>query len=139
MGSPGHAQCAGPESDLQEDRDIRPRTGAKRCVRKSVSTIAVMAVIFTVAATAGLTAAPIPETIQATYSQSANQVGVTLLVYNYSTPSDLQILSQAFQEGQDRELATALSNTRTVGHCQIAGGLSYDVAFIEMVLTPTGR
>ena len=66
-------------------------------------------------------------------------VRVTLIVYNYSTSSDLQILSLAFQEGQDRELATALSKTKAVGHCSITGDLSFDVAFIQMVVTPTGR
>ena len=80
-----------------------------------------------------------PETIQATYSQAGNTIGVTLIVYNYSTPSDLQTLSQAFQKGQDRELATALSITKAVGHCSITGALSYDVDFIQMVPTPTGR
>ena len=118
---------------------MRPLTEAKRCVRKSISSVAVAAAIIVVAATEGFAATPIPETIQATYSQAGNPVSVTLIVYNYSTPSDLQLLSQAFQEGQDQELATALSNTKAVGRCRIAGGLSYDVAFIQLVLTPTGR
>jgi hypothetical protein len=98
-----------------------------------------VAAIFAVAATAGFAATPNIETIRATYTQAGNQVGVTLIVYNYSTALDLELLSQAFREGQDRELATALSNTKAAGRCQFAGGLSYDVAFIQMVLTPTGR
>jgi len=80
-----------------------------------------------------------PESIQATYSQAGSMVSVTLVIYNYSTPSDLQVLSLAFQEGQDRGLATALSKTKAVGHCSISGTLSYDVSFIQMVLIPTGR
>jgi hypothetical protein len=79
------------------------------------------------------------ETIQATYSQGGSTNSITLIVYNYSTPSDLQILSLAFQEGHDRELAAALSKTKAVGQCKVAGALSYDVAFIQMVSTPTGR
>jgi hypothetical protein len=71
--------------------------------------------------------------------KQAKPISVTLIIYNYSTPSDLQILSQAFGEGQDRGLATALSKTKAVGHCSITGALSYDVAFIQMVVTPTGR
>jgi hypothetical protein len=124
---------------IPEDRNMRPLTEAKRCVRKSISSVAVAAAIIVVAATEGFAATPIPETIQATYSQAGNPVSVTLIVYNYSTPSDLQLLSQAFREGQDQELAAALSNTKAVGRCRIAGGLSYDVAFIQLVLTPTGR
>ena len=48
-------------------------------------------------------------------------------------------LSQAFQEGQDQRLAAALSKTKAVGRCSIAGAISYDVAFIQMQQTPTGR
>ena len=58
---------------------------------------------------------------------------------SYSTPADLMVLSQAFQEGQDRGLATALSKTKAAGQCSITGAVSYDVAFIQMVPTPTGR
>jgi hypothetical protein len=36
-------------------------------------------------------------------------------------------------------LAIALSKTKAVGLCSITGDLSFDVAFIQMVLTPTGR
>jgi hypothetical protein len=66
-------------------------------------------------------------------------VRVTLIVYNYTTSADLQVLSLAFQEGQDRELAAVLSKTKAAGLCSIAGDLSFDVAFIQMVVTPTGR
>lgn len=118
---------------------MRPLTRAKRWIRKSVTTTAILAAILTVLTTAGFAATPIWETIQATYSQAGNPVGVTLIVYNYSSALDLQLLSQAFREGKDRELATALSITKAVGRCQFAGGLSYDVAFIQMVPTPAGR
>jgi hypothetical protein len=95
--------------------------------------------IFTFATTPGFGKTPNQETVQATYSQAGSTIGITLIVYNYSSSLDLQVLSQAFQTGHDRELATALSKTKAVGRCLITGGLSYDVAFIQMVLTPTGR
>ena len=116
-----------------------PLTGRNQCIKKSVSAVLTMAGIFTLAATLGFAASPGPETIQATYSQGGNTTGITLVVYSYSTPTELHVLSQAFQQGQDRELAIALSRTRAVGRCEIAGGQSYDVAFIQVVLTPTGR
>ncbi len=94
---------------------------------------------FALTTTLGFASNPTSETIQAIYVQTGNTIGVALIIYNYSTPSDLQILSQAFQEGQDRGLATALSKTKAVGQCSITGALSYDVAFIQVVLTPTGR
>jgi len=116
-----------------------PLTGTSRCVRNSASAVLMIAGIFFLINTPAFAATTAPETIRATYSQAGNATGITLIVYSYSTPTDLQVLSQAFQQGQDRELANALSKTKAVGRCQIAGGLSYDVAFIQVVLTPTGR
>ena len=118
---------------------MRSLKGRSRCARKSAFTIAMMVTNFALAATLGFAATPIPDTIHATYSQAGNAVGITLIIYNYSTPSDLQSLSQAFQQGHDQELATALSKTKAVGRCIVAGEFSYDVAFIQMVRTPTGR
>ena len=94
---------------------------------------------FTLAAIPALAASPAFETIRATWSQAGNTVGVTLTVYNYTTSSDLQVLSAAFQSSQDQGLAAALSKTKAVGRCSIAGDLTIDVAFIQMVATPTGR
>jgi hypothetical protein len=94
---------------------------------------------FTLAATPAFAGSPGFETIRATYSQAGNAIGVTLIVYNYTTSADLQVLSLAFQQGQDRQLAAVLSKTKAVGSCSITGDLSIDVAFIQMVVTPTGR
>ncbi len=90
-------------------------------------------------ATAGFSSSPGSEKIQATYAKDGNVVRVTLIVYNYTTSADLQLLSLAFREGQDRELATALSKTKAAGLCSMSGDLSFAVAFIQMVVTPTGR
>jgi hypothetical protein len=110
-----------------------------RCARRSGFSIPILVGTFTLASTLGFASNANHETIQATYAQAGGTTGVTLIIYNYSTPSDLLVLSQAFGEGMDRGLATALSRTKAVGQCSIAGALSYDVAFIQMVLTPTGR
>jgi hypothetical protein len=106
-----------------------------RCLPK----FGLLAGILSLGTTSGFAGRPPSETIQATYAQFGGATSVTLIIYNYSTPSDLQVLSQAFGEGQDRGLAAALSRTKAVGECSIAGALGYDVAFIQMVLTPTGR
>lgn len=97
------------------------------------------AALLALAATPGFSSTPGSEKILATYTKDGNVVRVTLTVYNYSTSADLQVLSLAFQRGHDRELATALSKTKAAGLCSITGGLSFDVAFIQMVVTPTGR
>ena len=118
---------------------MRALTYINRWIRKAGAAIVAMVVLGTSVGPISRAASTIPETIQATYSQAGNTIGIKLVVFSYSDLSDLQVLSQAFQRGQDRELATALSKTKAVGRCLIAGGLSYDVAFIQMVLTPTGR
>jgi len=94
---------------------------------------------FTLAIGPGSAASPNLETIRATYTQAGNTVGITLTVYNYTTSADLQVLSLAFQQGQDQGLATAISKTKAVGRCSFTGDPSFDVAFIQTVATPTGR
>lgn len=118
---------------------MQPLTSTNRWTRKSVSHVLMLIGTFALATTPGFAGNPKSETIQATYAQAGHRIGVTLTVYNYSAPTDLRVLSLAFQQGQDRGLATELSKTKAVGQCSITGALSYDVAFIQMVLTPTGR
>ncbi len=79
------------------------------------------------------------QTILANYAQGDNLVSISLTIYNYSTASDLRVLSQAFADGQDQGLVTALSKTKAVGRCSITGVIGYDVAFIQVMVTPTGR
>ena len=86
-----------------------------RCGRKLGSFSLLLVGLLALGTTPGFSSSPSFETIRATYSQAGNMTGVTLIVYNYSTSADLQVLSLAFQEGQDRELATALSKTKAVG------------------------
>jgi hypothetical protein len=118
---------------------MRPHTNVIRCARKTGFSILLLVGTFMLGTTLGFSASPNSETIQATYVQAGKTIGITLIIDNYSTASDLQVLSRAFEEGQDRGLATALFKTKAVGHCSITGALSYDVAFIQMVVTPTGR
>jgi hypothetical protein len=83
------------------------------------------------------------ETIEATAMGTGTQlganIGVSLEIYDYSTPADRQILIQAFEKGQNQGLVNALSRMKVVGHCSITGTLGYDVAYIRMIPTPTGR
>jgi len=83
------------------------------------------------------------ETIEATAMGTGTQLGsvinVSLEIYQYSTPEDRQVLIQAFEKGQNQGLVNALSRMKAVGHCSITGTLGYDVAYIRMIPTPTGR
>jgi hypothetical protein len=83
------------------------------------------------------------ETIGATAWGTSTQLGenvnVTLIIYQYSTPADHEILVEAFQQGSNQGLVNALQKMKAVGHVSITGTLGYDVSYIEMVPTPTGR
>ena len=91
----------------------------------------------------GFSRGPRPETIEASAMGTGTQlgavIGVTLNIYDFSTPADKQILVQAFQKGQNQGLVTALQRMRAVGHVEITGTLGYDCSYIAVIPTPTGR
>ncbi len=49
------------------------------------------------------------------------------------------ILVEAFQKGQNQGLVNALEKMKAVGHISITGTLGYDLSFIKLIDTPTGR
>jgi hypothetical protein len=83
------------------------------------------------------------ETIDAqafgTGTQLGQNIGVTLNIYEFSTPADRTTLVQAFEKGQNQGLVTALQKMRAVGHVEITGTLGFDCAYIAMTPTSTGR
>ena len=83
------------------------------------------------------------ETIDATAwgtsTQLGRNIGITLIIYDYSTPADRAILAEAFQKGSNKGLVNALEKMKAVGHISITGTIGYDVSYIGMIQTPTGR
>ena len=83
------------------------------------------------------------ETIDAqafgTGTQMGQTIGVTLNIYEFSTPADRVTLVQAYEKGQNKGLVSALQKMRAVGHVEITGTLGYDCSYIRMTPTPTGR
>jgi hypothetical protein len=83
------------------------------------------------------------ETIDAqaygTSTQLGKNVTVRLIVYEYSTPEDRQILVESYQKGQNNGLASALEKMKAVGRITIPGTLGFDVSYIHEIKTPTGR
>jgi hypothetical protein len=83
------------------------------------------------------------ETIDATAFGSSTQLGrnfgVKIIIYEFSSPEDRDILVQAFQKGQNDGLVNALEKMKSVGRIQIPGTLGYDLTFIREIMTPTGR
>jgi hypothetical protein len=81
----------------------------------------------------------IDATVFGTGTQLGANIGVTLIIYDYSTSADRQILVDAFTKGQNQGLVNALSKMPAVGRMMITGTVGSDVAFIRLIQTPTGR
>ncbi len=83
------------------------------------------------------------ETIDATAFGSSTQLGrnfgVKIIIYEFSSPEDRDVLVQAFQQGQNDGLVNALEKMKSVGRIQIPGTVGYDLSFIREIITPTGR
>jgi hypothetical protein len=81
----------------------------------------------------------IAATAMGTSTQLGQVIGVQMEIYEFSTPEDRQFLIEAFEKGQNQGLVNALRKMKAVGHCSITGELGYDMSFIEVIPTPTGR
>ena len=83
------------------------------------------------------------ETIDATAMGTSTQLGkdvnVKVIIYEYSTDEDRQILIDAFKKGQNQGLVNALTKMKAVGRIAITGTLGYDLSYIRLIPTPTGR
>ncbi len=74
-----------------------------------------------------------------TSTQLGQTVGIKVNIFRYSTDDDRQTLVKAFSTGQQQGLVKALSQMKPVGRIAITGTLGYDLAYIRLIKTPTGR
>jgi hypothetical protein len=83
------------------------------------------------------------ETIDATAMGTSTQMGrvvsVKVTIYEYSADEDRQILIEAFKKGQNQGLVNSLTKMKSVGRIAITGTIGYDLSYIRLVPTPTGR
>jgi hypothetical protein len=103
-----------------------------------------LAALILVAVTAALSADErSTETIDATAMGTSTQLGqnvsVKVTIYEFSTDEDRKILIDAFKKGQNQGLVNALTKMKSVGRIAITGTLGYDLSYIRLVPTPTGR
>jgi hypothetical protein len=124
----------------RKDAEVR-KIKTLRTYKAAVGTLMLFGVL--VLAIPAFCRGPKSETIEAsamgTGTQMGQVIGITLDIYDFSTPEDKQILISAFEKGQNQGLVNALSKMKAVGHCSITGTLGYDVSYIRMTTTPTGR
>jgi hypothetical protein len=99
--------------------------------------------VLTLGSTFGFSSRPKSELIKISAMGTGTQMGqrfsIALDIYGYSTPADRQILSQAFEKGQNQGLVSALSKMKAMGFLSISKTVGYNVSYIQMVQTPTGR
>jgi hypothetical protein len=83
------------------------------------------------------------ETIDATAMGTSTQLGqnvsVKVTIYEFSTDEDRKILIDAFMKGQNQGLVNALTKMKSVGRIAITGTIGYDLSYIRLIPTPTGR
>ena len=83
------------------------------------------------------------ETIDATAFGTSTQLGrnfgIKIMIYEFSSPEDRDVLVQSFQKGQNDGLVNALEKMKSVGRITIPGTIGYDLSYIREIITPTGR
>ena len=81
----------------------------------------------------------IDATAMGTSTQLGANVSVKVTIHEFSTEEDRAILVEAFKKGQNEGLVNALTRMKAVGRIAITGTLGYDLSFIRLIPTPTGR
>jgi len=83
------------------------------------------------------------ETIDATAFGTSTQLGrnfgIKIIIYEFSSPEDRDILVEAFKQGQNDGLVNALEKMKSVGRITMPGTIGYELSYIREILTPTGR
>jgi hypothetical protein len=105
----------------------------------SILLVVVFAMMATTAGTSREKYETIDATAEGTGTQMGGTAGVTLNIYEFSTPADKQILIQSFEKGQNQGLVNALQKMKAVGHIEVTGTLGTDCSYIKLIPTATGR
>jgi hypothetical protein len=83
------------------------------------------------------------ETIDAIAMGTSTQLGKTVhikvIINRFSTQQDRQVLVDAFKKGQSQGLVKALTDMKPVGRIAITGTVGYDLSYIALIPSPTGR
>jgi hypothetical protein len=74
-----------------------------------------------------------------TNTQVGQSVNMSVVVREFSNEADKAILVEAFQKAQNQGLVNALTKMRAVGRISMDGTIGYDLSYIRLIPTPTGR
>lgn len=81
----------------------------------------------------------IDATARGTSTQMGKNVSIKVTISRFSRPEERQALAAAFQQGQNQGLVDALQKAPSVGRIAITGTVGYDLSYIWLTRTPTGR
>jgi hypothetical protein len=81
----------------------------------------------------------IDATAMGTSTQLGRVISVKVTIFEFSTEEDRAILIEAYKKGQNEGLVNALTKMRAVGRIAITGTVGYDLSFIRLIPTETGR
>lgn len=111
-------------------------------VKRALGKLALMATLVMGFSVFSFAQKPI-ETIDATARGTSTQMGrdmnIKVLIYSWSTAEDKQALVAAFKKGQSEGLGKALEKMKAVGRIQIPGTVGYELGYVQMYQTETGR
>src|SRR5258705_12910371 len=119
----------------------------KKVERRGFTTISLMVIVLAllvwVSSTVEAKTKPEYETINCTAFGQGTQLGqtfsVTIIIQEYSEPSDKQILVDAFNKGGSQGLYNAVTKMHSKGHLAITGTVGYDVNYIREFPSATSR
>jgi hypothetical protein len=74
-----------------------------------------------------------------TNTQLGQSINMSVVVREFSNEADRAILVEAFQKAQNQGLVNALTKMRAVGRISMDGTIGYDLSYIRLIPTPTGR
>ena len=106
----------------------------------SIAVLLLTAVTLALSADDGkLKVGTIDATAMGTSTQLGQTISVKINIYQFSTEEDRAILVEAYKKGQNQGLVNALTKMKAEGHIAITGTIGYDLSFIRLIPTPTGR
>ena len=125
---------------MANTKDSRSKFQRAGYVRFLVATIFLATVSLALSADdAKLKVGTIDATAMGTSTQMGQTINVKITINQFSTDEDRAILVEAYKKGQNEGLVNALTKMKSDGRIAITGTLGYDLSFIRVVPTPTGR
>ena len=105
-----------------------------------VATLLLAAVTFALSADSKkVKVGTIDATAMGTSTQLGRTISVKVLIREFSTEEDRAILVEAYKAAQNEGLVNALTKMKADGRIAITGTLGYDLSYIRLIPTPTGR